>query len=56
MKNIIKRVAIWVITIPIVICHFIAYKNGVFGIDQLIPCVIAYPSLAAILDSTIVNN
>jgi len=56
MNTTIKRIAVWTITIPIVIGHFIAYKNGLFGIDQLIPCVIAYPSLAAILDSIILNN
>ena len=42
---------IWVWTIAIVVGHIYAYSKDCFGIDQLIPCVIGYPSIAVLINS-----
>lgn len=42
---------VWVWTIAIVIGHIYAYSKDYFGIDQLIPCVIGYPSIAVLINS-----
>ena len=44
-----KKSAIWTWTVAIIVGHIIAYYNDVFGIDQLIPCVLGYFAIAVIL-------
>lgn len=50
-KNLQWSQVIWVWTIAIVVGHIYAYSKDCFGIDQLIPCVIGYPSIAVLINS-----
>lgn len=49
MRNFIFRIIVTVLSIVVIIWHVIAFKKDVFGIDQLIPCIVGYFSLWAIL-------
>jgi hypothetical protein len=40
-----------IVTVAVIVAHFIGYSNNTFGIDQLIPCILGYLAIWVILMS-----
>lgn len=51
IKYLLLKMAIWVAAVILVVIHIDSYFKGYFGIDQLVPCIIGYPSIAVLIQS-----